>query len=394
MNHRSTNAAACFLVASFLAGLTSSANAQTKHTLNALAELHERIVRPSERLMPQAARDADDAVISWRLENVKLDTEPARQLCELQVMFALAAGDARTALERAAELDKLAPEQRVTLELTYLASLVAADADAAEEALKQLARLVKADERRELSQKRRRVRGVGEQAPDVEIRTDEHGDIAVRRRGDDVLVVDFWNLDSPPSAELCATLVAAHKEFERERHLEFVGVSADPEDQLDASRAFAKKSGFDWPQRYEGVERDAPITHVAFRAGNPPWTVIVDSYGDVRFVGGADEPAFYYVLAAALGEADGKFKRVGSHHGDGGDDAASGGGEKEKPKPPPPSNVAPPESDPDALNKFNAARLALRTGSRQKAKTLFEEVVRRWPDSLEAQKAAEILETL
>ncbi|RMF79897.1 MAG: hypothetical protein D6744_08720, partial [Planctomycetota bacterium] len=280
-----------------------------------------------------------------------------------------------------------------TLELSYLAALVAADGKAASEALQALSRRADASRRSELSQKRRRVRGVGKPAPDIEIRTDGGDDFAVRRRGDDVLVVDFWNLRSAPSKELCRALRAAYDEFRDERHLQFVGVNADPEDDLEASRRFAAEHRFEWPQCYEGVGRGAPITHKAFRAGNPPWTVIVDSYGTVRFIGGADEPAFYYVLAAVLAEADGRYDppyRVGASRGG----EHGSGAEPPVGKPSPPGASAQPKSNPDALNLFNQARLALRTGSKQRAKKLFQEVIRRWPDSLEAKKAAEILETL
>ncbi|RMF83553.1 MAG: hypothetical protein D6744_04455, partial [Planctomycetota bacterium] len=88
----------------------SAAFGQTQQLLQSLAEMHDRLVRPGERLTRQAARDAADVVLGWRLDPSELEAEPARQLLALQVMFALAEGDARAARDRAAALAKAAPD--------------------------------------------------------------------------------------------------------------------------------------------------------------------------------------------------------------------------------------------------------------------------------------------
>jgi tetratricopeptide (TPR) repeat protein len=259
--------------------------------------------------------------------------------------------------------------------------------------LKQLSKAAKGDQLRLLSQRRRWIRGVGKKAPDVLIRTEDLTEFSTTGRGNKVLLIDFWNVLLPPDEQQVKALRDLYEEYRYSVHVEFVGVNADAEARVDEAKQFAQNNGYVWKQRYECQAREAPITHQAFHAGNPPWQVLVDTFGYVRAIGVASEPGFQYALRAATAEAHGDYEMVMPRDRDG-------------TQPTPPSVTVEPKakkfsrrqgelpSNPEARSKLNLARIYLKTGKRTDAKRLFEEIVRDYPGTQEAKEAQEYLDVI
>jgi len=213
------------------------------------------------------------------------------------------------------------------------------------------------------------------------------------RRGDRVLLIDFWNVLQTREDDTSEALRALHEEYQHSLHVDFVGVNADAEAQVPEAKEFAKESGYVWKQRYEYAATNAPITHQAFRAGTPPWQVLIDTFGYVRAVGSVREPGFQYALRAAIAEARRDFEVVLPRTRDGQQPERASAKIEPKTK-----TAVQPErelpSNPDAAAKLTLARTYLKTGKRTDAKRLFEEIVRDFPGTLEAKEAQEYLDSI
>ena len=305
----------------------------------------------------------------------------------------MARGNAKAALERAGSLLSEFPDDAAVFEVAYLAACAAGDAKLGSDVLKKLAKGAKDDRRRRLAQHRRWIRGVGKKAPEVEIRTEDMTGFKTARRGDRILLIDFWNVVSTREDDTSAALRALHEEYQHSLHVDFVGVNADAEARVPEAKEFAKESGYVWKQRYEYAATDAPITHQVFRAGTPPWQVLIDTFGYVRAVGSVREPGFQYALRAAVAEARGDYEIVLPRtRGGMQPERASAKVEPQVKKPGQPEGEL--RSDPDAAAKLTLARTYRKTGTRTDAKRLFEEIVRDYPGTREAKEAQEYLDSL
>ena len=371
----------------------SSAWAQSAATLRELNKLHERMADADKVLTAKDAKQAANRLAEWKLAPEKLSPEDRARLGRIEVYVALAEGDAKAALERARSLLGEFSDDPAACEAAYLAACAAGDAKLGSDMLKQLAKDAKGDRRRQLSQRRRWIRGVGKQAPEVEIRAEDMTGFRTTRRGDRVLLIDFWNVLQTREDDTSEALRALHKEYQHSLHVDFVGVNADAEVQVPEAKEFAKESGYVWKQRYEYAATNAPITHQAFRAGTPPWQVLIDTFGYVRAVGSVREPGFQYALRAAIAEARRDFEVVLPRTRDGQQPERASAKIEPKTK-----TAVQPErelpSNPDAAAKLTLARTYLKTGKRTDAKRLFEEIVRDFPGTPEAKEAQEYLDSL
>ncbi len=371
----------------------SGAWAQSAATLRELNKLHERIADPGKVLTAKDARQATNRLAEWKLTPEKLSPEDRARLGRIEVYIALAKGDAKAALERARSLLDESADDAAGCEAAYLAACAAGDAKLGSDMLKKLTKGAKGDRRRRLSQRRRWIRGVGKKAPEVEIRAEDMTAFRTTRRGDRVLLIDFWNVLSTREDDTSESLRALREEYQHSLHVDFVGVNADAETRVPEAKEFAKESGYVWKQRYEYAAADAPITHQAFRAGKPPWQVLIDTFGYVRSIGSAREPGFQYALRAAIAEARGDYPVVLPRTRDGKQsERASAKIEPQAKKPAQQEGEL--RSDPDAAAKLNLARTYLKTGKRTDAKRLFEEIVRNYPGTLEAKEAREYLDSI
>lgn len=317
------------------------------------------------------------------------------------VTDALERGDAARAIDIAKKALAVENSGSDAQRAGYIAAVAAGDAQLAESCLKKLADQADGDEKTRISRRRQWLVRVGKEAPDVPIACEDDTSIKVANRGDKVLVIDFWNVLAAPSKESVAALKKLHAGLKDDRNVEFVGVNADAATRLEKARAFAKTSGFAWPQCYEKQAGTETMISKAFTAGDPPWTVLIDSYGNIRAVGAADETGFRYAVKTAVAEARGDFDPLMPRTRDGQQAAKPGSrgelakaAEKaaaEKPaKKEPASGELP--SNPDARAKFQTARTFWKAFRRADAKKLFQEIVRDYPGTLEAKEAQEFLD--
>ncbi len=370
------------------------ARAQSRSVLREFRKLHDRLARPDVVISERDARLARERLAVWKLDPQRLAPPDRRALAELQIATHLGLGDVRSARAALDALRRLGPDDPQTWRWTWLVAVAGGDAKLAHEAIVRL-RKATADhtQRRQWSRRLRWIRQVGQDAPDVTIRTEDLSEFDVADRGEQVLVIDFWNTRRPPPEPAIAALKRLYDQYRDSPNVAFVGVSADSERDLEKARAFAKDHGMVWKQCYEGRSAAAPITHKAFKAGRPPWTVLIDSYGYIRAVGAADEPAFVYALRAAMAEARGQFKPLGPRtiRGEQRPGALTVRRQQDHGEPTIPGDLP---SNPQAASKLRQARAFLKAGLKKKAKQLLEEIIRDYPGTLEAYKAKEYLETI
>jgi hypothetical protein len=374
--------------------LTASAWGQSAALLQELGRLHERIADADKVLTARDAKQAKDRLAEWKLDPEKLAPEDRVRLEQIEVCIALAEGDAKTALQRATALRDQFPDDSGVWQTAYLAACAAGDAQLGSDMLEKLARGTRDEQRRRISQRRRWMRGVGKPTPELEIRAEDMTGYWTTRRGERVLLIDFWNVLDAPTGEASAALRALYDEYQHSLNIEFVGVNADAEARVPEARAFAEESGYVWKQRYERAAVEAPITHRAFHAGKPPWQVLIDTFGYVRAIGSVSEPGFQYAVRAAVAEARGDYEIVLPRARDGTQPERASAKIVAAPKKRLQSEEQELPSNADALAKLTQARAFLKAKSRSKAIELFREIVRDYPGTQEAQEAQEYLDSL
>jgi len=370
--------------------------AQSEDTLAELQRLHARVADPRRVVPADEAEQALELLSSWKLSRQNLAPEHLARLLETQTYIFLALGDAATAQTQLQLLQDRFPDAPGTLQVAWLVACAAGDAELGVEVARKLGQAAPGDEKPRWSQRRRWMSGVGVDAPDAEIRAEDMTEYSTARRGRSVLVIDFWNVLARPEPDESKALVALYKEYRDSDNFELVGVNADGEARVEQARKFASDAGYVWSQRYEQTSTNAPITHQAFKAGRPPWVVLVDSYSFVRAIGAASEPGFQYAVRAAVSEARGKYPPVPPRDKDGkqrgaavaqkGDEGKSGGAQ------PPAKGDLP--SNVEAAAKLQQARLFWKGGRKTDAKKLLEEIVRDFPNTREAKEAAEWLDDM
>lgn len=363
--------------------------AQNNANLAELKKLHASLNKPGAILTVDQARMATGRLDEWKLDAAALSGESKRELLALQVLVAAALGDAAKAGQAAALLQSAAEGDHPALEAAYCGACAAGDAQTAEAAVKAMADKAQGDSKRAQLRRRGWLAQVGRQAPDIVISTDDVKEFMVRKRGDKILIIDFWNTLTEPPKEHVAALKKLHEELGADANVDFIGVNAEAESRLEKAKDYAKKNELNWPQRYEGVALKAPITNEAFRAGQAPWTVMIDSYGYVRAVGTPAEPAFLYAVRAALAEARADFAPVMPKTTDGkqakresqeppADNAkkkADGAAAKDLP-----SNL-------DAKKLLQEAHAMRKTGMKTKAREMYQRVINEFPGTKEAEEA-------
>jgi thiol-disulfide isomerase/thioredoxin len=375
-----------------LAGLgVGPVRAQSESTLKELQKLHASLNQPGVVVTQDDGKKAEGRLLEWGLTADTMSGDAKRKLLAVEALAAAATGDAAKAGKKAAALIADAGDDVAALEAAYCGASAAGDAQVAEEALKKLSDKTQGEAKKSVSRRRSWIAQVGREAPDVSIATDDVKDISPRKRGDKVLLLDFWNTLAEPPKEHIERLKKLHAEFQGDANIEFVGINAESESRLDKAKEFAKRSGFAWPQRYEGVAIKAPITHEAFKAGQPPWVVLIDSYGFIRAVGAPGEPGFDYALRAALAEARGDFPPVMPRTRDGKQakresQTVSGGEGASKPGAAPASDLP---SNPEARKLLQEAHAMRRTGMKTKSKEMYQRIISEYPGTKEAKEAQE-----
>jgi Tetratricopeptide repeat len=379
----------CDLGLAFAVLTLATAHAQSESQIRESRSLVGKLAQPTAHVTAGDAKSIEN--LAAELAAVRDKLTPAQQLdlAALEALLALHVGDAAGA----AKVWGLpaAAEPPWTGEISYRVACAAGDAKRADEALARLADKADAETKKLIAKRRGWLTHVGKDAPSVSIEAgDDSFDTA--KRGDKVLLIDFWSVLAAPTKPEIDNVVALHKEIKDNANAEMVGVNYDAESRVAKGREFAAKNGYVWPQAYESVAAGgkAAIAQEAFKAGAPPWVVLIDSYGFVRGVGDPADSGFRAALAASLAEAAGKFPAAAPQPREGrkSEVAAGGktaGGDKTKPAGDPPSN-------PEARRLLQEAHAMRRTGIKSKAKELYQRVVAEFPNTKEAKEAAEWLE--
>ncbi len=323
----------------------------------------------------------------------ELDGSQRAVAARVEMVASLGVGDAARAGRALAAWREAAPADGDLHEAAWLCCAAAGDAAGAIAALKELGKSADADVKRTASVRRRGAQRAGVPAPDVALETDR-GSVSCRRRGSNVLLIDFWSMLPPPDEAHRAALSRLAGEAGSDRGgLELVGVNADGSARRDEAASWAGEHGYAWPQVFEEAGPAAAISRGAFDAGRPPWVVLIDTYGFVRYVGAADDAALTYATRAALAEARGEFEPIRPRDKDGNEPpaAVSVAEAAAAPKPKAQSDTGPLPSNPEAASKLRQARAFLKTGKRTDAMRMFREIVRDYPGTQEAKEAQEYL---
>lgn len=372
---------ACSLLVTVLA---HAAMAQDTPPRENLKSLRDTLARTRGAISRDTGQRARRDLQRWNLSSTELDAEARGWLLEVQIYAALAVGDAREAADILSQAPEL-PNARQTLRLSWLVAGAAGDAELAQRTLEQLRRTGFASDTA-ITKRRARLARIGHPAPDQTIRTDSGDTIALRDRGGDVLVLDFWCLRDQPTKKQIAALRDLVRESERHGRIAFLGVNSDPPGKVDTARRFARKHDLVWPHYYEQDAKSPPLTNAAFGVASIPWTVLIDGEGNVRAVGTAMAPEFQYAVRAALAETLGTYAVVRPRKADG----------VEAPRP---AVKAPPKKDeeqakpadpphhPEARRLLDQARLYLKTGRKRDARKLLEELIEKYPNTREAREA-------
>ncbi len=343
-------------------------------------------------LEAEAAERLQRSLEIWKLNPDDLPDADRRHLLTLHLFSALGRGHAAGARVAWDALAAKFPDEAATQRLGYLVASANGDAPLAEQTLRDLSRQLDRAARRSLSRPRRAARQIGQEAPDVRIRTSDLAEYNPARPGAGCLVLHFWRR-AEAAEQAPEDLARFAARMAEQRNVQMIGINADPEDAYEQAVAFARDRGYTWPQRYEGAAVKAPLTDEAFHVPRPGWLVVVDSYGYVRAIGDPDDPAVSYAVRAAAAEASDTVPRVLPTARDGSRPTvrtatpsappapAAGAGQTER-------------DDPEAEAKLRRARLMLRTGQRSAAKELLREIVSTAAGTIQARKASEILDGL
>lgn len=379
----------------FLAGtLTATALAQDAATLKELKRWHDKVAGSKSAASAEDGARAQALLKEWGLVADRLEPEARGQLQRLEIHASLAVGDAARAGSWLRALQREEADAPDTLWAGWLVATATGDAELAQATLGKLpgAKLASAAA---VEKRQRRLRMVGERAPDVTVHADGGETFGLYQRDGVVLVLDFWHLGDKPSGKQSEAFCELRAESERGGKVAFLGINSDPAVGIDAARKFAAASGYTWPQCYEQSERPAPLTDKQFAVDAYPWQVIIDGEGNVRAVGTAGESAFVYSLRAAAAEARGEFPTIRPK--------TTAGVAAQAPKKPVPEKAverdrgATPEKEtaqepepphnPEAQKLLDQARLFLRTGRKRDAQRVLQELIEKYPDSWEAREA-------
>lgn len=380
--------------------LTAVSRGQSPTALEELRTWHDKLARPNVVASIEDGRQARAKLAEWNLPVPELTPEQRGQWLRLVLHAALAVGDAAKAAEVLPELEQRFPDARDTLRAAWLVAGATGDAEKAQRTLTRLQQAELAGEAA-IARRTQRLALIGQAAPDVRVATEGGASVALRARDGVVLVLDFWSLRDKPTARQVNALRDLHEQCSRRPNVEFLGVNSDPPSDVEAAKAFARDSGYTWPQHYEQAAGEAPLSERAFRVASRPWHVLIDGEGNLRAVGVAGEPEFEYAVRAAVAEAHGEYAVVRPRTVEGrvaeaavaarpaGDTRAGAG---------PPTETYVPKSDlphnEEAKRLLDQARVYLKTGRKTDAKKLLQEIVDKYPGTYEAREAEERLQAL
>lgn len=399
-----------------VSGPAGSVSGQDADRLKELNKLHDEVADFARLIKVEEAEAAIDKLDEWQEWGGKLTGSSKTTYLRAQAIVACALGDAKTANELITKLPPTVEADATTLQTLYLIGVVTGNGLLLDEVLKKMKEGADDKQQKVVQLRQRRLRKVGQEAPDLSAKTEELGDVDLRKRNGEALLLDLWNLRTKPSDANLKAMKSLYEDYKGHR-VQFLGINTDGPAKVEEARKFVDEQKLEWPQHYELKSADAPITAKGLQAGTPPWVVLIDREGRIRAVGDPSEPAFVYVVRAVADETEkmGLYtkpipvtpeKSTGKKGADG---AAPEAGAKEaetKPGDKPADKPAEPKEEkkvkgkgdlpsvPEAESKLKQARVYLKTGKRTDAKKLLQEIIKDYPDSREAREAQQILASL
>ena len=162
---------------------------QDTHALSELREWADRFAKPTEVLTPKDAQKLQEQIQSWNLPADKLSPEQQTELACVQILAALAAGDAGGAAAKLGDL-KDAPSSKEVLRAAWLVAGATGNAELARQTLDKL-KEQKAASEEALRKHLARLQHVGERAPGAEVRVADDKTLNLRERDGTPLLLTF-----------------------------------------------------------------------------------------------------------------------------------------------------------------------------------------------------------
>lgn len=349
-----------------------------------LMRFHQAIVNPQKVISEDRGDKTRDFLDGADLQKDNLDSNAKVAAQQLDVFAELARGNAAGALQSFEKLAAERPDDLLTHQAGYLVGAAAGNAELADRSLTALATMEpgKRDEYRERST---RLDFVGRKFAEIPGLND----------GDNkkVLVLDIWSTQDKRDSRREAALARAFADYGKQDQVQFVGFCADDQ---PTAEPVVKSSRRTWPQHYVDSTPFATAKS-ALRFEETPLVLVVDAAGFVRASAAADDPAFHYALRAAAHEAANEFVVVPPRDRAGvGAYADPSKSEVIKPAKPAAQADATPTrvNSPEAEKLLERARLFTRTGRKNDARKLLQQILDEYPNSMQAEEAESRLRAL
>ncbi|MEW6252387.1 MAG: hypothetical protein AB1716_17245 [Planctomycetota bacterium] len=390
------------ILALFGALLPRSAAAQDAKALAEVGEWAARLLDARNALSLDEGHTLQQKLQEWDLPPAKLSKEQLADLTRVHLLAALAVGDAGQA---AAQYRNLAnfPDDRANLRAAWLVAGATGDAELAKQMLVKLKQQGEI-EAAAVDARLKQIEPVGRRSPHLGLSVSARPP-HLRNHDGVVVVLTFVRLGDLKNEKHTAPLRALFEVVGKDEKIRFVGASVESEADLETVRKLA--SGAGWSEDF--AQPIQPLLHKQFGIETTPVSVLIDQHGNVRWVASAGNPVFVYAVRAALAEAHGEYPAVLPKTVDGtaapAPEAAAAKPAVGKARPPAEPAAEPKEEpqakpqkdlphDPEAARLLDQARLYQKTGRRTDAKKLLQEIIEKYPDTVEAAEAKWRLEAL
>ncbi|MGE3182068.1 MAG: hypothetical protein AB7N71_10585 [Phycisphaerae bacterium] len=352
-----------------------------------LQRLHGAIVNPDQVISEERGEKTREFLDGRSISADGKSGDEKIALLQLEVFAELARGNAAAAAKQLEQLATLKPDDVLTHKAGYLVGVASGNAELADRSLSRLAS--EAAERDSLRTQARQVTVMARKFPDHDVfpksdASSGESEVAVR-------VIDLWSAGDGDNAMRDAALARAFADYGEKKNVQFIGVCADVE---TTGKSVAASTRRRWPQHYrESGAFEAVKSELALEA--TPTLLIVDGKGWIRSAASATDPAFHYALRAVVHEASGKFEKNAPRDRAG--LAAYAVGETAAPK-----KIAAPEqppapaltNSPEAEKLLERARLFTRTGKKNDAKAILQQILDEYPNTIQAEEAESRLRSL
>ncbi|MCG3128910.1 MAG: hypothetical protein CHACPFDD_03806 [Phycisphaerae bacterium] len=327
----------------------------------------------------------------WRFDRSRLTPEQRGMVSTLFALASLSQGDAAAAKTYVAEALAERADQPAVQELAYYVACAAGDGKLATTSVARLTSLLPSEAQAAWRGRARTAKMFGVRVGDVTAPLIEGGTVSIGKREGKPLVVFLWNLRKKPDDAQVECMRAQYNGL-RDSKVEFIAVTANPPNQQQDAKNFARGKQMNWKHVFENRASGAPITQKVFKAPVQPMQVIIDAAGIVRAAGDVGDAGLTYALRAVAAEADTKVQPPEMTPADDKPLAREAVGEEDAQ--PAPAKEGELTDDRDAEQKLREARLMQRTGSKTRAKAMLEEIVKKHPNSKQAKDAQERLNNM